>query len=141
MSDTSQLWSWALSVGGAGMFFMAGRKVWWCWYVGIALQAAWATYAITTAQWGFLVGCLLYTPVYLGNAILWTKQRKEGRPVGDAGQEPQRPTESTADEHMMNQPDHLVMQTAPGQGADDIWWCLDCEVGSDAHEKTEETNG
>ncbi|HQW88944.1 MAG TPA: hypothetical protein PK478_03785 [Nitrospira sp.] len=71
----SPLWSWALTVVGLSCFWLAGRKVWWAWYVGIAGQALWLTYSLLTQQWGFLAGVAAYTWVYVGNARRWTRER------------------------------------------------------------------
>lgn len=82
MSD--QLWSWALTAVGVACFILAGRKVWWAWYVGIAGQVTWLAYSLATEQWGFLVGVVVYTIVYVGNARRWTREhfarRNEGEP-------------------------------------------------------------
>lgn len=144
MDNTTQLWSWALSIGGATMFFLAGRKLWWAWYLGIGLQVLWGAYAVTTAQWGFLLGCLLYTPVYVFNAVLWTKQHragKEGSELHGPGEDPEqpRPVGNTAMEHMDYQPDHLVFYTeATEENSAPLWWCATCETGTDINGQQEE---
>lgn len=71
------IWSWVLTAVGLTCFFLAGRKVWWAWYVGIASQVLWLTYSVLTQQWGFLVGVVLYTWVYVGNARRWTREHRE----------------------------------------------------------------
>lgn len=73
----NQIWSWVLTIVGLTGFILAGRKVWWCWYVNIACQALWFTYAIVTEQYGFIVASLAYTVVFTQNAIKWTKEHKE----------------------------------------------------------------
>lgn len=76
--DPNQLWfSWALSVGGLIGFFLAGRKVWWAWYVNIANQVLWTFYAFATEQWGFLAATGFYMYVFSRNAYLWTKEHKD----------------------------------------------------------------
>lgn len=72
-----QLWSWVLTAVGLIGFYLAGKKVWWCWYVNIANQILWASYSIITQQWGFLVGTGFYLFVFVKNAIVWTKEHKE----------------------------------------------------------------
>ena len=74
----SAFWSWVLTLTGVTCFFLAGRKVWWAWYVGLAAQVLWLAYSITTQQWGFLIGCVLYTWVYTKNCIAWTREHREG---------------------------------------------------------------
>lgn len=72
----NQLWSWVLGIIGLIGFILAGRKVWWAWYVNIGNQVIWTAYSIVTAQWGFLVVAALYFWVFTGNAIRWTKEHK-----------------------------------------------------------------
>ena len=71
------MWSWVLTIVGLTCFWLAGRKVWWAWYVGIAGQFLWLIYSITTQQWGFVVGVAAYSLVYVQNAIKWTKEHRE----------------------------------------------------------------
>lgn len=71
------LWSYILTGVGLCGFWLAGKKVWWAWYVNIANQALWATYSIVTQQWGFLIGCAFYLAVFIRNAIAWTREHKE----------------------------------------------------------------
>ena len=73
----NQLWSWALTAVGLTCFWLAGRKVWWAWYVGIAGQLLWAAYSLITWQIGFMVGVVAYSFVYVKNAIAWTAEHRE----------------------------------------------------------------
>jgi nicotinamide riboside transporter PnuC len=57
---------------GVTCFWLAGRKVWWAWYVGLVTQLVWLAYSLVTRQWGFLGGVVLYTIVYVKNARSWT---------------------------------------------------------------------
>lgn len=75
-----QLWSWALTFIGLTGFWLAGRKVWWCWYVNIANQVLWLSYSLITEQWGFLVGVGFYLFVFIKNAHSWTKEHFEAGP-------------------------------------------------------------
>jgi hypothetical protein len=75
---SGQLWSWILTAIGLAGFFLAGKKIWWAWYVNIANQAVWLAYSLITQQWGFLVGVVAYTIIFTKNAIAWTKDRPEG---------------------------------------------------------------
>ncbi len=72
MSD--QWWSWALTIVGVTGFFLAGKKVWWCWYINIACQFLWLAYALVTEQYGFLVGVVVYSIVFIKNAKSWTEE-------------------------------------------------------------------
>lgn len=75
-------WSYLLAFVGLAGFWLAGKKIWWAWYVNIANQALWVTYGIVTAQWGFLVGAGFYTVVFVQNAYKWTTEhnRRNERP-------------------------------------------------------------
>jgi len=53
-------------------FYLAGKKVWWCWYVNIANQVLWFSYGVATEQWGFVLGTFFYTAVFVRNAVVWT---------------------------------------------------------------------
>lgn len=64
-----------VAVGLLG-FILAGRKIWWAWYVNIACQFLWFAYAIISQQYGFILGAIVYTIVFTGNAIKWTKEHK-----------------------------------------------------------------
>lgn len=73
----NQLWSWLLTIVGVTGFILAGRKVWWAWYVNLACQILWFAYAIITQQWGFIVAALVYSVVFTQNAIKWTRERRK----------------------------------------------------------------
>lgn len=76
---SNQWWSWILTAVGLTGFILAGRKVWWCWYVNIFCQALWFTYAIVTKQYGFIAASLAYTVVFTQNATKWTKEHLKER--------------------------------------------------------------
>lgn len=78
-----QIWSWLLTAVGVTGFILAGRKVWWCWYVNVACQALWFTYAIVTKQYGFIVASVVYTVVFSQNAIKWTREHREPKIIHD----------------------------------------------------------
>lgn len=64
-----------MTVVGLVGFILAGRKVWWAWYVNIGCQALWFIFGLVTAQYGFLIASVVYTFVFTQNAIRWTKAR------------------------------------------------------------------
>jgi hypothetical protein len=76
-----QIWSAVLTMIGLMGFYLAGKKIWWAWYVNIANQLIWTAYSIATQQWPFLVGVVAYTFVFTRNAIAWTKEHKEAEYV------------------------------------------------------------
>jgi hypothetical protein len=81
---SNQLWSWILTIVGLTGFILAGRKVWWSWYINIACQGLWFAYAIVTKQYGFIVASLAYTVVFTQNAIKWTREHRNP-PISNSG--------------------------------------------------------
>jgi hypothetical protein len=77
--DNAQILSWIVGAIGIGGFFLAGRKVWWCWYVNIACQVFWALYAIASETPAFFVTAGFYTVVFGWNAYKWTKEHRRTR--------------------------------------------------------------
>lgn len=71
-----QIWSWLLSIVGVAGFILAGRKIWWAWYINIFCQGLWLAYAVSSEQWGFLFGGVIYTVVFVNNAWKWTAEHK-----------------------------------------------------------------
>lgn len=75
MSD--QILPTLLSLVGVAGFMLAGRKVWWAWHVNIANQFLWVAYILVTGHWGFAIGVVVYTWVFVGNARRWTREHHE----------------------------------------------------------------
>lgn len=75
--STDQILSWVVSAIGILGFYLAGKKVWWAWYVNLANQVFWTLYAYITQNWGFLLATAFYLVVFGRNAYLWTKHRNE----------------------------------------------------------------
>jgi hypothetical protein len=67
----SPYWSYLLAAVGIFGLYLAGKKIWWSWGVGIAAQVLWIAYAIATEQWGFIVAALGYGWVYTKNYLAW----------------------------------------------------------------------
>ena len=77
----SPWWSYLLTAVGVFGLFLAGRRDRRGWMVGIGAQALWATYAVSSRQWGFLVSAAAYGWVYSKNARAWgndTSSRARG---------------------------------------------------------------
>lgn len=74
--DAGTIWSYIVTVVGLTGFFLAGRKVWWAWYVNIGCQVLWFIFGLVTAQYGFLIASIVYTFIFTQNAIRWTKEHK-----------------------------------------------------------------
>ncbi|MFI7551938.1 hypothetical protein ACIBQ2_19555 [Micromonospora sediminimaris] len=66
-----QLWSWLLMAVGVTGLYLAGKRSWTGWAVGLAAQGLWLAYSIATGQWGFLVSCFVYGAIYLRNLRAW----------------------------------------------------------------------
>jgi len=64
---------WVVSAVGILGFHLAGKKIWWCWYVNVANQILWVIFALVTDQLGFLVSTLFYLPLFSNNARKWTQ--------------------------------------------------------------------
>lgn len=70
-------WDYILSIAGVAGFILAGKKIWWAWYVNIAAQFIWFAYAFVTHQYGFFIGSAIYFLVFSKNAYDWTKEHRE----------------------------------------------------------------
>ena len=75
--STDQILSWVVSAVGILGFYLAGKKIWWAWYVNIANQLFWILFAFITQNWGFLLATAFYLWVFGRNAYLWTKNRNK----------------------------------------------------------------
>lgn len=80
----SPVWSWVLGLPGAGVLLLVGdektkRLGWTC---GLALQAVWYSYAITTGQWGFVVSATAFTLVNARGLVRWHHQRRAHQAAG-----------------------------------------------------------
>lgn len=51
---------WALAGAGVTGTFLAGRGISWGWLILVGLQPLWITYAVATAQYGFIFAALAY---------------------------------------------------------------------------------
>ncbi|WP_431916717.1 hypothetical protein [Micromonospora wenchangensis] len=68
-----QVWSWLLMAVGVTGLYLAGRRSWTGWAVGLAGQTLWLAYSLITEQWGFLVSCFVYGAIYLRNLHAWLR--------------------------------------------------------------------
>ncbi len=66
-----EYWSWILvAIGITGIFFV-GQKTIWGWLILIFNECLWFVYAITTEQYGFIVGAIAYAAVYIRSYLHW----------------------------------------------------------------------
>jgi hypothetical protein len=70
-------WSYALTFVGLVGQLLAGRKKTLGWAIGFSAQGLWAAYAVTTGQYGFLIGSLAYGYVYALNWFTWRREQAE----------------------------------------------------------------
>lgn len=66
-----------ISIIGVVGFRLAGKKVWWAWYVNIACQVLWVIFALSIEQYGLLIGVVFYTWVFSKNAYEWTMDHRD----------------------------------------------------------------
>jgi hypothetical protein len=71
--------SWALSILGATGIFLTGRKKWYGFAVGIANECAWVWYSISTKQWGFIFGSVIYITAYSHGIQNWLSEARRNR--------------------------------------------------------------
>lgn len=69
-----QTLSWIVTAIGISGFFLAGRKIWWCWYLNVACQVLWALYAYFSDTPAFYVASAFYFVVFSHNAYKWTRE-------------------------------------------------------------------
>lgn len=70
-------WSYALTTVGVFGLFLAGRKSYWGWAVGLGAQGLWIAYAYATSQPGFYISALAYGGVYAWNLVKWRRTARE----------------------------------------------------------------
>jgi hypothetical protein len=89
-------WSWLLAAVGITGLWLAGRKIWWAWLIGLGAQVLWIAYAVATGQYGFIAAALAYGVVYGRNAWLWYLQRDWDQPDYERLQRALRDTSTSA---------------------------------------------
>lgn len=68
------IWSFVLAAVGIAGIYLAGRKSKWGWGLGLAAQVLWVVFAITTAQYGFILTAVAYGAVYGKNLWQWHRE-------------------------------------------------------------------
>ena len=81
VSVVSAYWSWLLTIVGVTGIYVAGRKSYWGWAIGLGAQALWLAYSIQTHQYGFTASCLVYGAVYAKNLRKWRRDTLTPRPT------------------------------------------------------------
>lgn len=62
-------WAWALTLMQVAAMWAAGSGRRAGWLLGAAVQPAWITYALLTAQGGFILGCVVSAGVQISNYV------------------------------------------------------------------------
>lgn len=70
-------WSWLLMAVGVTGLYLAGSKRKIGWFIGIAVQLLWVTYAVVTKQWGFIASAIVYGAVNIRNWRRWRREEME----------------------------------------------------------------
>jgi hypothetical protein len=70
------IWSFVLAAVGVLGLYVAGRKRWQGWAIGLGAQVLWIAYAVVTKQWGFIASALAYGVVYGKNMITWRRENR-----------------------------------------------------------------
>lgn len=66
-----------LSILGVLGIFLAGRNIWWAWYITVIVQTFWIVYFFVTHQQSLMIDSMIYFIVFVVNAYYWTKKRNE----------------------------------------------------------------
>lgn len=77
------IWSFVLAAVGIAGIYLAGRKSKWGWGLGLFAQILWVVFALSTAQYGFILTAVAYGAVYLKNLLQWHREdsQKEEPPL------------------------------------------------------------
>lgn len=68
------LWSVSLTIISITTMYVAGRKRWEGWALGLAGQLVWITYALVTIQYAFVASAILHGTVYGINLRRWRNE-------------------------------------------------------------------
>jgi hypothetical protein len=70
-----------LSLIGVTALFFIGRKRWWGWVIAWGNECLWVAFAVTTQQYGFILGAAVYGTINMANAIVWKRDAKKEKPA------------------------------------------------------------
>lgn len=71
------IWSVVLAAVGVLGLYLTTRKMAAGYAVGVAVQFLWITYAVVTAQYGFIFSALAFGAVNAVGFVKWTKEKRE----------------------------------------------------------------
>lgn len=75
------MWSWLLMGVGVLGLYVAGRRSWVGWAIGLSAQGLWVAYGLVSDQPGFVVSAFVYGTIYARNLRAWRaadRARMEG---------------------------------------------------------------
>jgi len=64
--------SWILAAIGIVGVYISGKKNRWGWALGTLYQLLWIVYAYFTAQYSFIIVCIVYAVIYIKNFFEWS---------------------------------------------------------------------
>lgn len=76
----SQIWSWVMAGTSIYCLWLTGRQPRASWWLTIASQTLWITYAILAKQWGFIASSCCFVAISIWNLYSW----RNGPPAGFA---------------------------------------------------------
>lgn len=81
-------WSVVLAVIGVLGLYLTTRKMAAGYAVGVGVQVLWITYAVVTAQYGFIFSALAFGAVNALGFVRWTREKREASLVESANTTP-----------------------------------------------------
>ena len=74
---------YVLSVIGVMAMLTIGRNHWYGWAIAFTNECLWLIFAITTTQYGFILGAAIYGAVNAYNAYNWRQEHKQEKANAD----------------------------------------------------------
>jgi len=74
---SNQVWSWLLATMGIVGIFFVGKKKWEAFVWLFCVECLWVVFAISSKQYGFILGSVFYNIVYVKNVIRWRKDESK----------------------------------------------------------------
>jgi hypothetical protein len=67
-------WSWLLTLVTVIGLWLVGSRIRWGWLVQLGANVLWVIYAITTKQYGFIIGAIVTGVALVRNYALWNRR-------------------------------------------------------------------
>lgn len=75
---------WVIGVVSLIGFYLAGKKLWWSWYINLGCLILLGLYVFATGQLGFLAFVAAYLVIFADNAYKWTKDYRVSKKIWDS---------------------------------------------------------